>query len=207
MSCISSLRTRPRNHCEPAERSRCTRKTTSPTSLTLPIPAGLIITQWYECSAALSGTVIEPMIDLMYVLAAPLVAEAPDDASLHLGKLTLPRAGVLATSRLIQRMSSASLAGDEVAPLNASIRAVKDLILPQGAADPEPGSRPPTRGAEMSYEELMDTPPMKYKAAVEAIPDSSLQNLAWLFDPRMGSACTDEPLCRWMHFVLTLERK
>ena len=178
-----------------------------PSELSFAAPPGTILFQWYEPSFLLAGAAIEPMITLVYAIAAP-PAEAveggppPPESPFLLGQRTLPRAAVRATSRLVQRMATASL-GDETAPLLDSMRVVKELLLPPEATDPEgpPGSRPPTRGNDA---DPTQTPAFKYKTAVENVKDDGLAALAKLMDPDMGASVGDEPLCAWMQLLLTM---
>ena len=179
-----------------------------PGELTVAVPAGFIAIQWHEPSPMLGGVAIEPNITLVFLVSAPPPAEegaAPPDGPFLLGKRTMPRSGILATSRLVQQQLTAEL-GVVLNPLADSLRAVKELLLPPGVTDPEapPGSRPPTRDPD---EDPGSTPAMRYKAVLEEVKDSSLANLATLFDPRQGAACTDEPLCAWMHMLLTMAPK
>ena len=129
-------------------------------------------------------------------------AESAPSEPFLLASMTLARPAVLATSRQVQRMATAAL-GDEPAPLTDSLKAVKELLLPPEARDPEapPGSRPPTRG---NPEDEMLTPANQYKEAVENVKDDALPALAKLFDPQMGAAVTDPGLCKWLHILLTL---
>jgi len=175
-----------------------------PSELTLAAPAGLVITQWYEASPSLCGATIEPTLTLLYVLATPPVppadgAPSPPESPFVVGCVTLPRSAVLSASRLVQRMAG----GNEATPLADALRALKKLLMPAGAADPEALESAP-RPTDDDYDP-MSSPQMRYKAAVEAVGDSSLAALANLFDPQTGAACTDEPLSAWLLMVLTLK--
>ena len=114
--------------------------------------------------------------------------------------LTLPRAGVLATSRLLEQ-ESVLPETDEHKPLHVCASAIKELLLPRGV-DPEANMGPPPIDESG---EPMETVQMKYLEAIEGVSstqDTSLPNLCTLFDPHMGGAFTDAALAHWLGMLL-----
>ena len=160
------------------------------------VPPGFVCMQWYEPTPRLSGATVEPQIDLVFLTAiAP--GEEGETEPYRLGKLTLPRGGVLATSRLLQQQSSLPET-DEHSPLRECIVAVKELLLPPGV-DPEADMGPAPIGEDG---EPIETMQMKYLATMGEVEKSSLENLLQLMDPRMGAAVTDKALGGWLAMLL-----
>jgi len=170
-----------------------------PHEMSVDAPAGLVCLQWHESAAALCGTTAEPTITLIYFLAGA-DGEAAEGA-FTLGKLVLPRAGVLATSRLLQRHAALGTEAGEGA-VQESLGAIRELVLPPAEV---PASAPAPAGdddGDSAEGEPAVQAPSAESTAAAAIDAGSLGALASMFDPLTGSTHTDEALCAWLRALL-----
>ena len=173
-----------------------------PGELTLSVPAGYTCTQWHEASPRLAGATIEPTLTFVYCVSVKPPDEGVEGAY-HIGKLTLPRAGVLATSRLLQQQSTLEEPTDPElpSPLRTCLRAIKELLLPP-LVDPE-ASRGPVQMDENG--EPIENLQMKYLGTLEEIDRPALTPLLQLFDPLMGGTVTHAGIGNWLSLLLSPE--
>jgi len=173
-----------------------------PAELHADVPTGLVCMQWHESAAALCGNTAEPTITLVYLLAGAPNGEEAAEGAFALGKLVLPRSGVLATSRLLQRQAAAAAQAETGAQaLQESLSAVKELLGP--AAESTAAAAPAP--ADDGFVDVADNAPAAEDpatTAAAAIEAGSLSVLASLFDPLTGSLHTDNALCSWLGALL-----
>ena len=166
---------------------------------------------------------VESTLTLFYVLGHG------GEGAFVLGTLVLPRAGVLATARLLQRHllaagaeAAAAAAAAAAAPPPAKggkgapppeepkpppkldwliecTDAVKELLQPPATAPPE--ETPPPADDEEDAEP--PPPPVDYAAAVGP---GALEALATLFDPLTGGTMTDPAVCAWLASLLVSKK-
>ena len=127
-------------------------------------------------------------------MAAPPTEEGAEGPYL-LGKRSVPRAGALATSRVLQKEIAA-----KTGIFKEGLSAVKELLVSKENDPENVGSRPPSPKPD-GEESRAD----KYRNACDDIGEPSFAALGTMFDPNMGGTCTDEKVTAWLAYLLIPE--